>query len=106
MVERKKRRFEPVGPYAPPTPDEADGDAADAVPMAVAQDKATWHDAFMPTSSSKDAYVQMEGQPSKERMMAKGNAETRRAQRPDPRRPVDSQGFRDPLEEEEESGDE
>lgn len=46
------KRFAPNGPYSPPRPDEADQKGAE--PMAVARDKTTPHDAFMPTTQSRD----------------------------------------------------
>lgn len=43
-----------MGPYAPPLPSEAEREENE--PMAVANDKQTSRDAFLPTSASLDAY--------------------------------------------------
>jgi hypothetical protein len=52
---KKDPRFEPMGPYAPPLPTEAE--RTEGEPMAVANDKQTSHGkAFLPTTQSKDAY--------------------------------------------------
>ena len=45
----------PVGPFAPPKPDEVDQEGAE--PMAVANDKRTGQDeSFHPTTASKDQF--------------------------------------------------
>lgn len=52
----RKKPNPPVGPYAPPTPSEAERTQGE--PMAVARDKETLNDAFLPTSAPLDAYSQ------------------------------------------------
>lgn len=50
-----RKRFDPMGPYSPPLPTEAERTQGE--PMAVANDKATVHsEAFVPTTRSTDAY--------------------------------------------------
>jgi hypothetical protein len=47
----KKKRIDPVGPFAPPTPSEAEQDEQ-GEPMAVANDKQTIHgESFVPTTA-------------------------------------------------------
>jgi len=48
-VEKEKKRFPPVGPYDPPLPTEADDERNE--PMAVARDRTTSEDSFMPTTA-------------------------------------------------------
>ena len=45
----KKKPIAPTGPYAPPKPSEAEDERPE--PMAVARDKQTTNDAFMPTTA-------------------------------------------------------
>lgn len=49
---RTKKKFEPVGPFAPPLPSEAD--QSGPMPMAVAGDEDAQQDAFKPTTARKD----------------------------------------------------
>lgn len=50
----ERRKFAPVGPFAPPTPSEAEQSRGE--PMAVANDRTTVHsDSHMPTTASTDA---------------------------------------------------
>ena len=47
---RRRKKQDPVGPFSPPTPKEVE--EREGLPMAVARDEATVHDAFMPTTAS------------------------------------------------------
>lgn len=48
----KKKRIEPVGPFAPPTPSEAD--QREGLPMAAARDEDARMISFLPTTQSAD----------------------------------------------------
>lgn len=61
---KDKEAFPPRGPFAPPTPAEAEQERGK--PMAVARDEETTHDFFVPTSAPTDDVVDedMAGAPS------------------------------------------
>jgi hypothetical protein len=96
-----KRKFEPVGPFAPPNPSEADMEGPE--PMAVARDKTTPHDAAMPTTASHDAYTSkaLGAHASEREMLARSGEETRAAESPEGYSRVDANGFRHLLDEDE-----
>ena len=81
----KKKTIEPTGPYAPPKPSEAEDERPE--PMAVARDKQTTNDAFMPTTAPME-------------QATRPRTENRRAERPPGSAEPDVQGFRHPDEDE------
>lgn len=95
-----------TGPFAPPTPSEAEG--RDREPMAVANDKQQTHgESFVATSAPLDAYDpevarRYKQVPARE-MMARSKRETRAAERPDGFTTPDEQGWAKPTGEEDES---
>ena len=50
--DKTRKKFEPVGPFAPPLPSEAD--QGGPMPMAVAGDEDAQQEAFKPTTARKD----------------------------------------------------
>lgn len=54
----KKKPMEPMGPYSPPLPTEAE--RKEGLPMAAANDFRTPHDAFLPTGSDPDDQIDPE----------------------------------------------
>lgn len=81
----KKKPIDPVGPYAPPGPSEAEDGRPE--PMAVARDKQTTDDAFMPTTAPME-------------QATRPRTENRRQERPSGYSEPDVQGFRHPDEDE------
>lgn len=94
----KPKEHPPVGPFAPTLPKTAEREEAE--PMAVARDKQTIHDAFMPTSASLDAFdpevARRHGM--RGRMRTKEDGETRRMQAPPGYTEADADGFSRPDE--------
>lgn len=86
-----------MGPFAPPLPKTAEDEEAE--PMAVAADKQTEHDAFVPTSAPLDAFdedVARRHHPKTKTssMEPRSDEETERAQRPEGYTETDKRGFR------------
>lgn len=97
-------RHDGVGPFAPPTPSEAE--VADHLPMAVANDLQTPHDAFMPTTASLDAFDPEVAARHRAHPPPRGAAsspttttrdENRAQEKPEGYTDVDKLGFRQPT---------
>lgn len=68
----ERKKFAPVGPFAPPTPSEAEQSRGE--PMAVANDKETIHsDSHMPTTASTDAMAPDVARKYRDPNMDRGN---------------------------------
>lgn len=96
MTAPPKKPFAPMGPYAPPNPSEVESSSPE--PMAVANDKRTPHDAFMPTTASMDAFdpevaARYRAHPRRS-MTTKTREENRAAEAPPGYTEPDEQGFR------------
>lgn len=95
----KRKRYPPVGPFAPALPTQAEDERS--VPMAVARDITTPHDAFMPTTASHDAYTDKApgARASIASMLPRSHEENRAAERPAGYSAIDENGFRHLLDE-------
>ncbi|HEX2022367.1 MAG TPA: hypothetical protein VHH36_06610 [Candidatus Thermoplasmatota archaeon] len=92
----KRKPIPPMGPYAPPRPSEAEREEAE--PMAVARDKETTDDAFMPTSAPLDSYdpevaLRHAAHPTR---FARTRRENRAQEEPPGYSETDERGFRRP----------
>lgn len=96
----KKKRFAPVGPFAPPTPSEAEQERG--MPMAVARDMQTTDDTAMPTSAPNDPGLPTptpHGRDVRDR-----DDENRAHERPDGYSAIDENGWRRLEDEDQPSG--
>lgn len=99
-----KRKYEPIGPFEPPTPTEVESSGPE--PMAVARDKQQTHgESFLATSAPMDAYDDEVARRYKQvpasQMMPKSRNEKRAAEHPKGYTEPDKDGWAKPTGEEE-----